>query len=121
MQIIHVKKNLNINAWKYMRLSGILLIPLVWIHTIMQTLIVGSENIDLNYVTARWMNAGWRVYDFLLLAFAFSHGVNGLRQVLTDFASGSKMRKIINVLMLAFWILLSLIGTVGIIGGARQP
>ena len=28
----------------------------------------------------------WRVYDFLLLAFTFAHGMNGLRQVYSIFS-----------------------------------
>ena len=111
------RPNFEIMVWKYMRLSAILLVPLVWIHTIINTLIVGAENINLDLVAARWATIGWRVYDILLLAFAFSHGVSGLRQVLLDFASSAMSRKVLNVLMLCFWLLLSLIGATGIIGG----
>ena len=34
-----IKPNYEVNAWKYMRLSAILLVPLVWTHTIITTLI----------------------------------------------------------------------------------
>ena len=112
-----LKPNFEIMVWKYMRLSAILLVPLVWIHTIINTLIVGAENISLDLVAARWATIGWRAYDILLLTFAFSHGVNGLRQVLLDFTSTSTSRKVLNVLMLCFWLLLSIIGATGIIGG----
>ena len=102
-----------------MRLSAILLVPLVWIHAIFTTLVIGAENISLHLVAARWANIGWRIYDILLLIFAFSHGVNGLRQVLFDFASSTILRQAINILLLLFWLLLSLVGAIGIIGGIK--
>jgi len=115
---LRVKRNYEINAWKYMRLSAILLVPLVWSHTIITTLIVGTENISLGLVQARWATIGWRVYDVLILAFAFSHGVNGLRQVLFDFTGNSPfIRRALNILMLLFWIILTLLGATAIFGG----
>lgn len=103
-----------------MRLSAILLVPLVWFHTIFTTLVVGAENINLNLVAQRWAALGWRVYDVLLLAFAFSHGVNGLRQVLFDFAPSAVTRRALNILLLLFWLLLFVIGAVGILGGVGK-
>ena len=114
------KPNFEMKAWKYMRLSAILLVPLVWIHTVINTLIIGSENISLDHVAMRWANLGWRAYDILLLAFAFSHGVNGLRQVLFDFTSNSITQKMLGALLLLFWIALSVIGAITIIGGVGQ-
>jgi succinate dehydrogenase / fumarate reductase membrane anchor subunit len=100
-----------------MRLSAILLVPLVWTHSIITTLIIGAENVSLDLVAARWANIGWKTYDILLLAFAFSHGMTGLRQVLSDFATGLKARKALNIILLFFWLLLSVIGATSIIGG----
>ena len=116
---VSLKLTLDFTAWKYMRLSAILLVPLVWFHTIFTTLVIGAENISLHLVAARWANIGWRIYDILLLTFAFSHGVNGLRQVLFDFASSTILRQAINILLLLFWLLLSLVGAIGIIGGIK--
>jgi len=113
---IHVKRKPEVSAWKYMRLSGILLVPMVWFHTIFNTLIIGAGNINLDLVLMRWATWGWRIYDVLLLAFAFSHGVNGLRQVLLDFTKSSMLRKLLNIAMILFWALLSTIGALGIIG-----
>ena len=115
-----LRPNFETQAWKYMRLSAILLVPLVWIHTIITTLIIGPENVSLDLVAARWANIGWRIYDILLLTFAFSHGVNGLRQILNDFASSPISRKGLNILMLLFWLILSIIGATGIVGGVAK-
>lgn len=114
------KPGTDAKLWKYMRLSAILLVPLVWTHTIITTLIVGAENVNLDLVAARWATIGWRMYDILLLAFAFSHGVTGLRQVLFDFATEQKTRKLLNIVLLFFWLLLSVIGATSIIGGVGR-
>jgi len=112
-----LKQSLESRTWKYMRLSAILLVPMVWFHTIFNTLFIGPQNINLDLVTQRWASLGWKIYDILLLTFAFSHGVNGLRQVLLDFTSSKTTRRLVNILLLLFWILLSLIGATAIVGG----
>jgi succinate dehydrogenase / fumarate reductase, membrane anchor subunit len=108
-------------SWIWMRLSALLLIPLVWIHSIIQSLIVGGQNLSLEYVQMRWAILGWRVYDIFLLGFAFSHGMLGLRQVLFDYIKPEKWRKVTNWGLLAFWLLITAIGAVAIIGGVRMP
>ncbi|MBL8049808.1 MAG: hypothetical protein JNM46_01175 [Anaerolineales bacterium] len=114
------KHGFEITTWKYMRLSAILLVPLVWIHAILNTLIAGPENINLNYVAMRWSSIGWRIYSTLLLAFAFSHGITGFRQILFDFATNSTTRRILNLFLFFFWIVLSLVGATGIISGVGK-
>jgi succinate dehydrogenase / fumarate reductase membrane anchor subunit len=108
-------------AWKWMRYSGLLLIPLAWGHVLIQDILIGVHAIDLDYVALRWASLGWRVYDFLLLSFAFAHGVNGLRQVLNDYISRDSTRKKTTWMLFGFWLVLSLIGAVAIIGGVRNP
>ena len=108
-------------SWKWMRYSAFLLIPLVWIHSVIQALITGGHNLSLEYVHMRWLILGWRVYDIFLLAFAFSHGVLGLRQILFDYIHGEKAHQIINWFLLIFWFFVSIIGAVAIVGGVRFP
>ncbi len=108
-------------AWKWMRYSGLLLIPLAWGHVLIQDVLVGVHSIDLDYVALRWASLGWRVYDFLLLAFAFAHGVNGLRQVLNDYIRQDSTRTKVTWVLLVLWFVLSLIGAMAIIGGVRIP
>ncbi len=117
---VSIPQNVEATAWKWMRYSGFLLIPLAWGHIILQDVIVGVHRIDLNYVALRWANVGWRVYDILLLAFAFAHGMNGLRQVLNDFVHSPQRRRLGAWALLLLWLVVSLIGAVAIIGGVRQ-
>jgi succinate dehydrogenase / fumarate reductase membrane anchor subunit len=108
-------------AWRWMRYSAFLLIPLVWIHSIIQALITGGHNLRLEYVQMRWLILGWRIYDIFLLAFAFSHGVLGLRQILFDYIQGDKAHQWINWALLIFWLIISIVGAIAIIGGVRFP
>ncbi len=114
------KPNYETTAWKWMRYSGFLLIPLVWGHVLLQDIIVGVHKIDLDYVALRWASIGWRTYDTLLLGFAFAHGVNGIRQVLQDFVHSPVLRKWLNWGLLAFWIVIVTIGGIALIGGVRS-
>jgi succinate dehydrogenase / fumarate reductase membrane anchor subunit len=118
---VEIKNNYESVAWKWMRYSGILLIPLAWGHMLIQDVLVGAHRIDLSYVEMRWSITGWRVYDFLLLAFAFAHGMNGLRQVLFDFLPAPRVRRALSWALFVLWLVVSLIGAAAIIGGVRMP
>jgi succinate dehydrogenase / fumarate reductase membrane anchor subunit len=118
---VRVEINYESIAWKWMRYSGLLLIPLSWGHVLIQDVLVGVHQIDIDYVAMRWATLGWRVYDFLLLAFAFAHGVNGLRQVTNDFIKNKSFMRLVSVLLFLFWLVLSLIGAAAIVGGVQIP
>jgi succinate dehydrogenase / fumarate reductase membrane anchor subunit len=116
---VKLKANYEAVAWQWMRYSGILLIPLACGHILIQDVLVGVHRIDLDYVALRWSMWGWRAYDFFLLAFAFAHGVNGLNQVLSDYIKNARLRNVISWLLLFFWLAITLIGAVAIIGGVK--
>lgn len=114
-----ITQGFEVWAWKWMRYSGVLLIPLAWIHVLIQDVLVGVHQIDLDYVAMRWASLGWRVYDFALLAFALAHGMNGLRQVLVEYIQSSKARKVMTWALFGLWLIVSVIGGAAIIGGVR--
>lgn len=107
-------------AWTLMRLSGLLLVPLVWTHVVIQDLLVGVHHINLDYVAMRWASLGWRVYDAALLCFAFAHGTNGLRQVLEDYFHGRWTRRVLRTLLFLFWLCITALGAAAVIGGVRS-
>jgi succinate dehydrogenase hydrophobic anchor subunit len=112
-------RNFETWMWLFMRWSAILLIPLVWIHVLFVDVLFGVHNIDLDYVALRWATLGWRVYDFALLAFAFAHGMNGLRNVTMDYVHSQAWRKRLSWIILGTWVIWSLIGAAAIVGGVR--
>lgn len=100
--------------WSYMRLSGLLIVPLVFGHLAMMhvlqgvfdlttagSMVVGTNAINqtgtaVEFVAERWNLlvggvAAWRLYDVGLLLLVTVHGFNGLRFVLTDYFSFSPL------------------------------
>jgi succinate dehydrogenase / fumarate reductase membrane anchor subunit len=116
---VDVPKNFETVAWNWMRYSAFLLIPLAWGHLILQDVIVGVHNIDLDYVAMRWGMLGWRIYDVLLLGFAFAHGMNGVRQVLRDYIHNPKTFTVISYLLLVLWFVITAVGAIALIAGVR--
>lgn len=112
-------RNFETLAWLFMRYSAILLIPLAFGHIILQDVIVGVHNIDINYVELRWNLVAWRIYDAALLAFAFAHGMNGLRQVLMDYIRSDSVFRLVSWVLLIGWLVISVIGAIALIGGVR--
>lgn len=116
---VSVTSNYESIAWKWMRYSALLLIPLAWTHVLIQDVIVGVHAIDLTYVQLRWATLGWRIFDVLLLAFTFAHGMNGLRQVLRDYIKSERLMEILSWGLLVVWLVISLIGATAIIAGGK--
>ena len=101
--------------WGFMRLSGILILPLVFGHLALMHVVQGVFDITaaqevagtmavngtigaapsaVEFVYHRWSYAAgglfvWRIYDLFLLVLVTIHGFNGLRYVLTDYTSGN--------------------------------
>lgn len=113
-------RNFETTAWLLMRYSAILLIPLAFGHLILQDVVVGVHRIDINYVSMRWDLLAWRIYDAALLAFAFAHGMNGLRQVLMDYIRNERAFRIVSWILLIGWAVITVIGATAIIGGVRK-
>jgi succinate dehydrogenase / fumarate reductase membrane anchor subunit len=82
--------------------------------------LVGVHRIDMDYVALRWATLGWRVYDMALLGFAFAHGMNGLRQVLEDYITRDRPRRLVRWGLFAAWLVVTAIGAAAIVGGVGR-
>jgi succinate dehydrogenase / fumarate reductase membrane anchor subunit len=71
--------------WFYIRLSAIAMIGLVIGHLYIMHVVNSTDTIDFTFVAARFRGPFWRVYDLLILLFALSHGLIGLRGILDDY------------------------------------
>ncbi|MEP7200482.1 MAG: succinate dehydrogenase [Chloroflexota bacterium] len=103
--------NIDAAAWLFMRLSGLALIILALFHFYWMHFTIGVENITFETIVGRWTGPQgplWRFYDLFLLTFAFTHGINGARQVVDDYIP-SRMANA--VIVGALWVIwLALIG-----------
>lgn len=71
--------------WVFMRVSGLLLVFLVFGHLFFNNIQIDAATIDFAYVADRLSQPGVKIYDTFLLAFAMLHGVNGLRYSVEDY------------------------------------
>jgi succinate dehydrogenase / fumarate reductase membrane anchor subunit len=92
-------------AFLFMRLSGVALLVLAVGHMLIQHVLNNSTNLTIQFVAEQWNSWGWKTYDLFLLAFAFSHGINGFRNVIEDFVHNRQTMKVINVLLAIFIII----------------
>jgi succinate dehydrogenase cytochrome b556 subunit len=113
-------KTIDTYVWQFMRWSGVLLIPLAWMHVLLQDVLVGVHAINIDFVALRWATTGWRIYDIALLAFAFGHGMFGLRTVVNDYVHNPAWSRIFKWLMLVGWLVITAIGAVAIVGGVAK-
>jgi succinate dehydrogenase hydrophobic anchor subunit len=120
LRTVAVPKTLENYIWQFMRWSGVLLIPLVWIHVAIQDVLIGVHAIDLDFVALRWATWGWRAYDLALLAFAFLHGMFGLRTVVNDYVLNPIWNRRARLAIIVGWVVITAIGTVAIFGGVLQ-
>ena len=126
--------------WSFMRLSGVLIVPLVFGHLAMMHVVQGVFDITaadymvvgtgmvnasgtaVEFVAHRWNVligplAIWRLYDFALLALVTLHAFNGLRYVLTDYTmSNPLLRRAMVYLCVMGAVVLLVMGTGALIG-----
>lgn len=134
--------------WSYMRISGVLIVPLVFGHLAMMHVLqgvfalteAGSTIIGTNglinvsgtateFVLSRWNtslsgpNAGvalWKLYDIGLLFLVTVHGFNGLRYVLGDYLSDSPLlRRAATYLCIIGGVVLLLVGAAALFAGIQ--
>lgn len=99
-------------GWIYMRVSGALLVILIFGHLFVNLYSgEGIKQIDFAFVAGKWANPFWQVYDVLLLWLALIHGTNGMRTLTNDYAEREVVRKTINIALWVTCAALIVIGT----------
>ncbi len=126
--------------WSFMRVSGLLIVPLVLGHlaamhvvqgvfditaagaVTVGTNLVNESGTATEFVANRWnfLVAGvavWRLYDIALLALVTVHGFNGLRYVLTDYTQDSPLlRRAMGYLCVIGALTLLIVGGAALLG-----
>ncbi|PID84759.1 MAG: succinate dehydrogenase [Chloroflexi bacterium] len=99
---VKVQSNFERNAFLFMRVSGVLLLFFAVGHMMLQHVLNSSTHLSIQFVAERWNDWGWKVYDMLLLVFAYLHGINGLRNILEDYIHDRGTMKAINIVLAVF-------------------
>lgn len=110
--------------WSFMRISGILILPLVFGHLAIMHIIEGvfainqgGTGLAANFVAARWAYLGWRLYDAALLTLALVHGFNGFRYVINDYATNPTVRRGLNWAAFVACVAIIIVGGLALING----
>ncbi|HSC77927.1 MAG TPA: succinate dehydrogenase, hydrophobic membrane anchor protein, partial [Candidatus Acidoferrales bacterium] len=106
---------LELYAWFFMRVSGILLLVLALGHLAIMHLIHNVDEVNFAFVAGRWANPLWRLYDWLLLMLAVLHGCNGLRVVVDDYVHSAGWRMVTQVAVFVVTILFLIAGSLAIL------
>ena len=84
--------NSELAWWVFMRISGFLLVFLVFAHVFTNNILINAGTIDYDYVAERFAQPAVRVMDSFLLGLALLHGTNGLRYVVDDYFRRPQVR-----------------------------
>ena len=100
-------------GWMYMRISGAILVALIFGHLIVNLIMPegGVKAIDFAFVAGKWANPFWQVYDTVMLWLALIHGTNGMRTIVNDYAEREGVRKVLNIALLVTCVALIVLGT----------
>lgn len=99
-------------GWIYMRVSGVLLLVLVFGHLFSNLMMgEGVSRIDFGFVGGKWATPFWKVWDLLLLWLALIHGGNGMRTIINDYVTKAKTAKVLKGLLFFAVAALIVLGT----------
>lgn len=105
--------NFELFAWFFMRISGVILLFIAVFHLLYMHFVIGVANINFDVIAGRWTGpsgAFWRIYDTFLLAFAFTHGTNGVRYILEDYIDSQGLRVLAKTVLYVLYFELIIMG-----------
>ena len=86
------KQNFETWSWFFMRVSGLVLVFMALTHFAITHILNDVVDTDAGFVIRRWDNPLWRTFDWVLLALALFHGLNGLRWSIDDYVRSRPVR-----------------------------
>lgn len=109
------KQNFETWSWYFMRVSGLVLVFMALLHFAITHIINDVVETDAVFVGERWDNPLWRLYDWVLLALALFHGLNGVRWIIDDYVRAPVKRAVTKALVYGGALTLFAYGTVVIV------
>jgi succinate dehydrogenase / fumarate reductase membrane anchor subunit len=101
------ESGLELYAWLFMRVSGIVLLFMALGHLLIMHVINNVDVINYQFVVRRYATPFWRTYDLIMLWLALIHGVNGVRTLVDDYISarGWRVASLASLYVVSFIIL----------------
>jgi succinate dehydrogenase / fumarate reductase, membrane anchor subunit len=93
------KQSFETWSWFFMRVSGLVLIFLALAHFAITHIVNDVVETDAAFVYRRWDNPLWRTFDWVLLALALLHGLNGLRWSIDDYIRSRPARAAVKAVL----------------------
>ena len=104
--------NLEKWGWIYMRISGVVLVVLIFGHLFVNLMLgEGIHALDFAFVAGKYATPFWQWWDVLMLWLALIHGANGMRTIVNDYVGHQGVRKTLVVVIGLATALLVLLGT----------
>ena len=111
----HPRQNFETWSWFFMRVSGLVLIFLALAHFSITHIVNDVTKTNSHFVSQRWGNPLWRIFDWALLALGLMHGVNGLRVITDDYVRSPGKRAATKAVLYGVTFTLFAYGTLTII------
>jgi succinate dehydrogenase / fumarate reductase membrane anchor subunit len=106
------RTNFEMYSWLFMRMSGILLVILVFGHLLIMNVLDGGVNrLNFGFVAGRWASPFWQIWDFLQLVLAELHGTNGMRTIINDYSKNDSTRFWLKMLLYLSAVIVLGLGT----------
>lgn len=99
-------------AWLFMRLSGVLLVVLIFGHLFVNLWSgEGVHQLDFGFVAGKWASPFWQIWDLLMLWLAMLHGTNGMRTIISDYAERPGTRIALQMVLYVASAIVIVLGT----------
>jgi len=99
-------------GWIYMRVSGVLLVVLIFGHLFVNLMVgEGVNALNFAFVAGKLSTPFWQWWDVAMLWLALIHGGNGMRTLVNDYATTRTGRGILKSAILAAVVILIVLGT----------
>jgi succinate dehydrogenase / fumarate reductase, membrane anchor subunit len=101
-----------------MRVSGLVLLFLALVHFSITHLVNDVTRTNSHFVSHRWNNPLWRIFDWTLLALGLFHGVNGVRLITDDYVRSPGRRAVAKAVVYTLTFVMVAYGTFAIVSFA---
>ena len=102
----------ELGAWLFMRLSGIILVVLIFGHLIVNLWLGdGVHRLDFGFVAGKWASPFWQIWDLTMLWLAMINGTNGVRTIILDYAERPGTRLTLQMVLYVASAIVVVLGT----------